>query len=182
MSENAMPARGVVPGFEIVNVSVVPAPNNWSVVSANAFVRVGAFTTFRVAVEVLPVPAVVSVTVTLFTFTPAVVPITLRVIVQFAAMFPPESDTVEVPATATAVPAQPLTRAFGVATTKPAGRLSVNATPVSAVAFGLPILNVNVVVPPTGTVAVPKTLVISGHCWEYWLFLQVILKLDRQAR
>jgi hypothetical protein len=51
----------------------------------------------------------------------------------------------------------------GLAVTRPAGKVSVNATPVSLVAeFGLVIVTVRDVVPFTGIDATPKTLAILG--------------------
>ncbi len=52
---------------------------------------------------------------------------------------------------------------FGVATTRPAGSVSVKPTPVSAVpAFGLVSVKVSVVVPFTTMLAAPKALAIVG--------------------
>ena len=52
---------------------------------------------------------------------------------------------------------------FGVATTSPAGKLSVNATPLSAaLELGFETLNVSDVVPFEGIVAAPKTFAIVG--------------------
>src|SRR5229473_700958 len=81
-------------------------------------------------------------------FTPGVVPVTSTENVQLAldASVPPLKLIEPAPATAVIVPAphEPVT--FGVdATTRPAGRLSVNATPVSATfVFGLVMLKLNV--------------------------------------
>jgi len=67
------------------------------------------------------------------------------------------------PATAVAVPPQVLLRAGVGAITGPAGRVSVNAIPVSAVVvFGLVILKVSEVVPFSGMLAAPKAFVIVG--------------------
>ena len=67
------------------------------------------------------------------------------------------------PAFAVTVPPQVLLSPLGVPTTKPDGRLSVNASPVSAKPlFGLLILNVSVVVPFSGILGAPNTLVIVG--------------------
>jgi hypothetical protein len=79
------------------------------------------------------------------------------------ASVPPNKLTELPPATAVAVPLQVLVR-FGVgATTRPAGRLSVNATPVSDnPLFGFWMVKVNDVVPFSGMVAAPNTLVIDG--------------------
>ena len=117
----------------MVNFNVVKA---WSgmVADPKALVMVGAATpTVRLADAVLPLPPFVELTVTLLFFTPVVVPWTLTETVQlaFGARLAPERLTVEEPAVAVAVPPHVLFRLEGVATTKPAGRLSVNATPVS---------------------------------------------------
>ena len=63
-------------------------------------------------------------------------PVTLTVIVQAApaAKLAPLKLTVDDPAVAVAVPPQEFVRPGVAATTKPAGRLSVNAIPVSVVA------------------------------------------------
>ena len=67
------------------------------------------------------------------------------------------------PATAVTVPPQLLLRPFGEATTKPAGRLSVNAIPVSdTLAFGLPSVKFNTVEPFCTTVPGAKALLIVG--------------------
>jgi hypothetical protein len=115
------------------------------------------------AFDVLPVPPSVEVTVTLLFFTPAVVPCTFTVTVQepLAATVPPDKLTVEDPATAVAVPPQGLVRAFGVATTNPSGKLSVNDT-VSGMVLELLIVKLNEVVPFNGILAAPKDLIIVG--------------------
>src|SRR5262249_19616356 len=95
----------------------------------------GGATTVIEALAVFPVPPSVEVTVTLLFLTPAVVPVTFTDTEQepLAAMVPPLRLTEEDPATAVAVPLQVLLRLGGVAITRPAGRLSMNATPVSAI-------------------------------------------------
>ncbi len=69
----------------------------------------------------------------------------------------------EDPSAAEAVPLHVLFRLPGVATTNPAGRLSVNATPFS-VKFTFVLLSVKVrlVVPFSGMLAAPKALRIDG--------------------
>jgi hypothetical protein len=89
-------------------------------------------TTVRVAFEVFPVPACIDVACTELFFTPAVMPCTVTDTVQLAldASVPADKLTELAPATAVAVPPQALLK-FGVgATTRPAGKLSVNASPV----------------------------------------------------
>ena len=91
-------------------------------------------TTVTVAVAVFPVPPLVEDTDTELFLMPAVVPTTFTETVQVAsaATVPPERLTVADPAVAVAVPPQLLVKADGVATASPAGRLSLNATPVWA--------------------------------------------------
>src|SRR4029077_11221027 len=85
--------------------------------------------------------------------TPTAEPVTLTLTVQdeAAATVAPVKLTVPEPATAVGVPLQVPPRLFGVATTIPAGRVSVNATPVSATALaaGLVMVNVSVETPFT---------------------------------
>src|SRR5260221_2169845 len=131
----------------------------------NALMITGGATTVTLALEVLPVPPSVEVTCTLLFFTPAVVPVTLMDNVHEAltATVPPDRLTDPEPATAVAVPPHVLDSPFGVATTKPAGRVSVKATPVNAtLAFGLVMVKVKLVEPFNGIVAAPNALVIVG--------------------
>jgi hypothetical protein len=115
--------------------------------------------TVKVAVlEVAPFPPLVDETapVVLF-FTPTVVPVTFTVIAQVVpgvAMLPPVRLMLPEPAVAVTVPPQLLVSPFGVATTNPAGNVSVKATPVSVTVFadGFVIANVNAVVPLSTTV------------------------------
>ena len=92
----------------------------------------GGATTVTVALAVFPVPWLAEDTDTELFCVPSAVPITLAVTVQLAtgASDPPDRLTVVDPAVAVAVPPQLLVTAGGVATASPAGRLSVNATPV----------------------------------------------------
>src|SRR6185369_9154641 len=106
----------------------------------NALMMIGGPTTVIEALDVLPVPPSVEVTWTLLFFTPAVVPWTLTETVQLAlaANVPPVRLMLPDPATAVAVPPQVLFNPLGVATTRPAGKLSVKAMPLSATpVFGL---------------------------------------------
>jgi hypothetical protein len=78
-------------------------------------------------------------------------------------MVPPESEIVPVPAVAVTVPPHDPVRPLGVATTKPAGSESVNATPERAVdAFELLIVNVSEVDAFCGTLGAPNTFAIDG--------------------
>ena len=80
-----------------------------------------------------------------------------------AATVPPDKLTEDDPAVAVAVPPQVLLRLGVDATTRPAGKLSVNAKPVSASpVFGLLMLKLSVVVPFSGMLDAPKDFVILG--------------------
>src|SRR5215469_3869055 len=119
---------------------------------------VGGATTVIVAVLlVAPVPPLADVTAPVVLFsTPAVVPVTVIVNVQFplAAIAAPVSAIVLLPVIVSVPPhcdVVPLTAV------RPAGRVSVNPTPVSpTVVFGFVIVNDSVVVWFSGTVAAPN--------------------------
>src|SRR6266700_2141129 len=153
-------------GFVMVKVREVE-PFSGIVAAPNALVIVGGATTVMFADAVLPVPPFVEVTlpVVLF-FRPAVVPVTFAVSVHevLTAIVPPVKLTLPEPATAVAVPPQVLVNPLGVATTRPAGSVSVKATPVSAtvLAAGLVMVKVSEVVPFSGIVAAPNALAIEG--------------------
>src|SRR5882724_7952981 len=132
----------------------------------NALMITGGATTVTLAFEVLPVPPSVDVTCTLLFFTPAVVPVTFTDNVHevFTARVAPDRLTDPEPATAVAVPPHVLLNPFGVVTTKPGGRLSVKATPVSAMvlATGLVMVKLKLVEPFNETVAKPNDFVMVG--------------------
>src|ERR1051326_5215167 len=97
--------------------------------------------------------------------TPAAVPVTFRLMVHeaFAASDPPVRLMEPEPAVAVVVPPQLLVSAFGVATAKPAGSVSLKAIPVSASeVFGLLMLNVSEVEAFSRMLAAPNALVIVG--------------------
>ena len=77
---------------------------------------------------------------------------------------PPVRVTLPAPATAAAVPPQVLVNPLGVATTIPAGKISVNVVPDSATALaaGLVMVNVNDVVPFSDTPVAPNAFAIAG--------------------
>ena len=140
-------------------------PFSGMLAAPHAVMITGGATTVIEAFEVLPVPPSVEVIVTLLFFKPAVVPVTFTDTVQdaLAATVPAERLTDPEPPTAVAVPLQVLFKLGVEATTRPEGRVSVNARPVKATpVFGLLIVNVSEVEPFNGTVAAPKTLVIVG--------------------
>lgn len=106
-------------------------------------VMVGTRNTVMLAVAVLPVPPLSEDTVTELFCTPSAMPVTFttsRVQVVEAASVDGDRVTEDAPAVAVKIPQFPLTPA-GVETTNPAGRVSVKATPVRAVAFGLVMVN-----------------------------------------
>ncbi len=101
-------------------------------------------------------------------FTPVVVPVTFTENVQDdpapgdTVSVPPDRLTLPLPATAVIVPLpQVPVKPLGVATTTPAGKVSVNATPLSAtLVFGLVMVKLNVLLVFTGILIGLKDLVI----------------------
>lgn len=153
-------------GFDAVKVSEV-LPLSGMLAAPKDLDSVGGERTVIEAFEVLPVPAVVEVTATLLFFVPEVAPVTftLKVHDELAASVAPERLTEDEPAVAVIVPPphDPI-RAFGVATSRPAGSESAKATPVSEMllATGLVIEKLSDVVPFSGIVAAPNVFVIFG--------------------
>src|SRR5260221_397163 len=167
----------LIAGLVMGKVSDVE-PFSGIVAAPNAFTMVGGVATDRFAVAVLPVPPLVELTLpVVLTKFPEAVPVTFTVNVQLllTAIVPPASDTLPDPATAVATPPHVLVNPFGVATTSPAGNVSVNATPFSEVvlAAGLVMVKVNDVVPFSGTLAAPNTLMISGGATTVMLAFEV---------
>jgi hypothetical protein len=175
-------------GLLIVKLKVV-VPTTPMAAAPNALMMVGGATaggvvsTVREVVEVFPVPPFVDVTVTLLPFTPAVVPVTLTEKVQEApaAKVAPERATLPEPATAVIVPPPqlPARPSLGVDTTRPAASVSVKATPVSGTAaFGLLIVKLKVVVPPTPMAAAPNFLMMVGEAMKlalHWVIETMLL-------
>src|SRR4030095_16143487 len=118
------------------------------------------------AVAVLPVPPFVDVTLfVVLVFKPAVEPVTVTLNVQepLAAIVPTDNAIVPVPAVVVILFIPPQALKVPVATVKPAGKTSVNATPVSAVpVFGLLIVNVSVVVLPVKMGFAVNALLMTG--------------------
>lgn len=156
LSVNPTPVSELVFEFVIVNdrvdVLVEPTP---IVDGVNDFEITGADATVSEAFAVPPVPPLAEVIAPVVLFLiPEVVPCTSAFTVHVA-----PTATVMLDATTELVPAVPVTdgapqlplvaRLFGVPTTSPAGKLSVNATLVSATVLpaGLVMLKVSVVVP-----------------------------------
>src|SRR5262249_9742324 len=82
---------------------------------------------------------------------------------ELAAIEPPDKLITPVfcVAVMTPLPHDPL-RLFGVATTRPAGNASVNATPVRAIVLLFWIVKLNEVEPFSGMLALPNALVMTG--------------------
>jgi len=168
LSVNAMPVSGMAleTGLVMSKVREVD-PFSGILAAPNALVIVGGVATARFAVAVLPVPPFVEVTLpVVFVKFPDAVPVTLTWTAQLlpVAMVPPVRVMLPEPATAVAVPPHVLVVPLGVATTIPAGNVSVKATPVSATALAAGFVTVKVreVVPFKGIAATPKALAIAG--------------------
>src|SRR5215471_10488880 len=140
VSLKATPVRSpaaVVFGLLMVKVSVEVPFSGMLTEGLNALLIVGGATTVRLAVPVLPVPAVVSLTVTLLLAAPATVPFTFTVIVHDApgAKLAPVRLMLPEPATAVGVVLHVFVKPFGVATTSvpgaALGSVSVNEIPLS---------------------------------------------------
>jgi hypothetical protein len=158
-----------VPGLElaIVKVSDVVPPIGISEEAKLLVIEGGdTMSTESVALALPPVPPLVEVIDELvLTFVPAVVPVTLSEIVQDAeaATVPPDRFTFPPPAAAVTLPPHELVTPLGLPTTSPAGKASVNATPVSAVEeLGLVIVKVSNDVPPAEIDAGAKLLANPG--------------------
>ena len=167
VSVKATPFSATV-GFEfwMIKVRLVEAPMG-ALAVAKDFVIDGALATVKFAEAVFPAPPFVELTFpVVFVRLPGVVPVTLIVTVQvlFVAAVPPARDTLPAPATAVTVPPQVLVKPFGVATTSPAGNVSVTATPDSAaeLPLGLVMVRANDVVPFNGIGVMPNALAIDG--------------------
>jgi hypothetical protein len=168
LSVKANPFRGIAfaAGFVMVRVKDVD-PLSGIEAAPNAFTIAGGAATARFAVALFPVPPFVDETLdVVLTLTPAIVPRTLTASVQLEPMatVPPVKETLPEPARAVGVPPHVLARPFGVATTTPAGKLSVNATPAWATAFaaGFVIVKVKLVVPFNGIPTAPNAFAIDG--------------------
>ena len=142
-------------------MSLLPLPSkSWVLVGLNPVMT---------AVAVLPVPPLVDVTVTELTFTPTLLAVTLRETAQvpWAETVPPARLTVVMPLASVFIsakkgPPQITLRSAGVAAIKPAGRMSVNPTPVSDVKPGFVIAKTREVLLPRCTDAAPNVLVMVG--------------------
>jgi len=169
LSVKATPVNelGFAAGLVMVKVSDV-VPFSGTDAAPNDFVMLGGARTVRFAVAVLPVPPLVEVTApVVLVKLPEAVPVTLTENVHellTAKVAPPRVTEFE-PATEVMVPLpQDPVSPFGDATTVPTGKVSVKATPESALvlAAGLLMVKVSEVVPLTAMVGAPKDFVMLG--------------------
>jgi hypothetical protein len=122
-------------------------------------------TTFIEAEAALPAPAFAAVTLpVVFTRLPTATAVTFTEIwhVLFAGIVPFDKLTEVVVVVMVPEPQEPL-RPLGFASVSPAGIVSVNATPLSALPeLGLEMVKLNDVDPPTPIEAAPNAFVIAG--------------------
>jgi hypothetical protein len=169
VSEKVIPVRGLVfpPGLVIVKVNVELVFTG-IVCGLNALVIVGGVATPRFAVLlVVPVPPLVDeIAPVVLESVPGAIPVTFTASVHdaFVATVPPVRLTDTDPGPAVGVPPHVLVSPLGVATTRPAGSGSENATPVlgTVLARGFRIVNVKVVEEFSGMPTAPNALVIIG--------------------
>jgi hypothetical protein len=166
VSVKATPVRDTAftEGFVIVKVTEVVAFSAIDV-GLKAFVIDGGATTLIVAVAVPPVPPSFELMApVVLLLAPAMVPVMLteKVHEPLVAIVPPESVTPPEPAVAVIVPDPHVpVKPLGVETTKPAGRVSLKATPLSAVVvFGFVTVKLRLVEPFRGMLATPNDLLI----------------------
>jgi hypothetical protein len=164
LSVKAIPVSArLVLGFWIVNVSEV-VPFNGICAAPKALAMEGGVATVKLAEAVLPVQPLVEVTFpVVLVYCPEAAPVTVTLNWHwlFTAIVPPVSV---IPVGAVAVSVPPQTVAEALATVRPVGSVSVNATPVRAtvLAAGLVIVNVSEVVAFSAMLLGLKTLAIDG--------------------
>lgn len=136
MSVKAIPASAMVFAAGLATVSVSDVARFRGTLEApKALAIVGGTAMVKVELPRLPVPPFVDPTnPVVFTKVPLTEPVTFRATVQEppGAILAPVRVAVPASAGAVAVPPQVLARPLGVATTRPAGKASVKATPASA--------------------------------------------------
>jgi hypothetical protein len=168
-------------GLVMAKLSVLLAFNA-TLVGLKALLAVGGAITVMLAFEVLPVPPSVEVTCTLLFFTPAVVPLTSTENVHDdpaagdAVSVPPDRLMLPLPATAVIVPLPQEPVTLGVAaTTKPAGKLSVNATPLRGLKeFGLVMVKLSVLLAFSAMLVGLNDLVMVGGLTTVRLVVAVL--------
>lgn len=174
VSLNATPASATVfaAGLVMVKVSVL-VPFSGIELGLKTFAIEGGATTVRLAVAVLPVPPLVEETApVVLVKEPATVAVIFTTTVQelLTAILPPVRLMLVPPAVAEGVPPQLFVNPLGVATIRPVGNVSVNATPVSATVLpaGLVIVKVSVLVPFSGIEVGLNALLIEGGATTVW--------------
>ncbi len=185
VSLKATPVKATVlaAGLVMVNCNEVVAFSGM-LLGLNSLEIVGGATTVRTAVLlVVPVPPSVEVIApVVLLLLPAIVPVTSTEKVQVdpaagdAVRVPPERVMVLLRAVAVIVPAPQEPVMLGVAaTTTPAGRLSVKATPLSALAvFGLVMVKLSVLLEFNATLVGLKALLMVGGPTTMTLALAVL--------
>jgi hypothetical protein len=161
-------------GFWMLNVSEV-VPFSGMLAAPNALVIDGGEATVRLAEAVLPVPPLVEVTLpVVLVYCPEAAPVTVTLNWHwlFTAIVAPV-NAMPVGAVVVSVPPQTVADAF--ATVRPVGRVSVNATPVSAtvLAAGFVIVNVSDVVAFSAMLDGLNTLAIDGGATTLMLAVAV---------
>jgi hypothetical protein len=164
-SVNATPVSGEALGLLTVKVREVLALREMDETpKASESMGAGCAITTTCAVEVLPVPPSLDVTVTGLFFVPTEVPITLivRLHEALAASVAPAMLMLLLPLIARIVPPHVSLRPLGLATTRPDGNESVNPMPVSDEALGLLIVKIRVAVVVFRMTAPPPVSLIEG--------------------
>src|SRR5258708_18406358 len=178
VSVKATPVSATVSGLVMVKLSVVLLPT-MILAAPNALAMDGGATTAIEAEAVPPVPPSTEVTLPVVLFlVPAVVPVTFTENVHdvLAARVAPVRLMLPDPAVAVMVPPLQLpTKPFGVATTKPAGKVSVKPTPVSETTVLLFwMVKVSVVEPVSWILAALNALMMTGGATTVMLALDVL--------
>ena len=180
----ALPETGLpAPSRNVTVMTEVLKPSAATVVGAATAVDRDVLTdcTVRLALAALAVRPLLEVMLpVLFVLVPVLVGVTLDVTLQLplAGMVPPLSVSEEPPAEAVSVPPQVLLVVSGEAIFRPAGKLSLKATPVRATLLGLVSVMVLVLVPFTPIVAGLKLVLTVGAAFEktiVLLWVQVLL-------
>src|SRR5712692_9323631 len=185
VSVNATPVSATVlaAGLVMVKVSEVVAFSAIALGLKTFAIDGGAATVRTAVLLVTPVPPSVEVIApVVLLLLPAVIPVTATEKVQVdpaagdAARVPPDRLMLPLPATAVIVPAPQEPVTLGVAaTTTPAGRLSVKATPLSALAvFGLTMVKLSVLLAFSATLVGLKALLMVGGATTLRLALDVL--------
>src|SRR5258705_684085 len=156
LSANAIPVSvtfvfGSLFGLLMVKLNKV-VPFGVTLSGRKSLLIVGGKATPKVADAELPMPPLVELTApVLLSYEPTTELVTFTLTVQklLIAIVPPVRETLPDPTAAVAVPPQVLIRLSGLATTRFAGKLSVNATPLSGTVFaeGFVIVMFRVLIP-----------------------------------